>query len=293
MVQGAVTDFFRQTVMDFHYGQTSLAALERYNHDLNMQDPTERHRLARVRAEAVESCSSMVLNEGEERLAGWTLFSPIEPNQIQSSKLEEKVVLLTSKAIYVCGFDFTAEKLSEFSRILLGDITGLKKGVYIMSPNEGYDPEEHWGLVLSYIEEERRLNTASLRNVPPPSSNGVGSTNFIAFRAVRDDFAGTLTLPSSTTEASKDERSRKGILGAARLPSKSPIGKSNKEVESKKKGVEFSKTSSSSGVTGGAGLSSHEIVDVIVSQIAKQCVDAGACDEDDSEEFVKDETIQR
>jgi len=290
MVQGAVTDFFRQTTMDYHYGLTSLAALERYNHDLNMKDPTERHRLARVRAEAVESCADMVVNEGEEKLAGWTLFSPIEANQIQSSKLEEKVVLLTTKALYVCGFDFTAEKLSEFSRILLGDVVGLKKGVYIISPNEGYDPEEHWGFVLSYIEEERRLNTASLRNIPPPSANGVGATNFMAFRAVRDDFAGTLNLPSSTPSTeSKDERARKGILGGARLPSRSPNGRSPKEVESKKKGVGFSSSSTASS----AGLSSHEIVDLIVAQVAQQSLNAGACDEEDFETFVKDETIQR
>lgn len=96
MVQGAVTDFFKQTVMDFQYGQMSLAALERYNEDLAAQDPSEGHRLARVRASAIESCASLVLSEGEEKLGGWTLFSPIEPNRVQSPKLEEKVVLLVS-----------------------------------------------------------------------------------------------------------------------------------------------------------------------------------------------------
>lgn len=200
MVQGAVTDFFRQTVMDFYYGSTTLSALERYSQDLAAQDPAEAYRLAKVRASAIESCASIVLAEGEERIEGWCLFSPIEPNKIQSPKLEEKVVLLvsacascrfgnssaartdppwlhasplcpstptlrlmfgvlrpqTSKAIYVCGYDFTAEKLSEYSRIGLGDVVGLKKGLYIISPSEGYHPEDNWGFVLSYLNEERR-----------------------------------------------------------------------------------------------------------------------------------------
>jgi hypothetical protein len=95
------------------YGQMSLAALERYNDELVAQDPSEHQKLARIRAHAIDNCAALVLADGETKLGGWTLFSPIEANRVQSAKLEEKVVLLTSKALYSCGWDFTAEKLGE------------------------------------------------------------------------------------------------------------------------------------------------------------------------------------
>ncbi len=97
MVQGAVTDFFRQTVIDYVQGSLSLSGLERYNDQLAAQDPSESFRLARVRANAIESCASMVLGEDEEKLGGWTLFSPVEAGKVHSAKFEEKVVLLVSR----------------------------------------------------------------------------------------------------------------------------------------------------------------------------------------------------
>ncbi|PWN54447.1 hypothetical protein IE53DRAFT_308310 [Violaceomyces palustris] len=156
MVQGAVTDFFRQTVLDFAYGSIGLGGLERYYDDLDSRDPSETVRLARVRASAIQSCKRDVVPEGEQVLGGWTLFSPVEQNKVHSMKLEEKVALLTSKAIYVCRYDFGAESLLEFTRVLIGDITGLQEGLYIISPNEGYHPEDNWGFVISYLNEERR-----------------------------------------------------------------------------------------------------------------------------------------
>lgn len=94
MVQGAVTDFFRQTVLDFVYGYTGLSGLEKYYDQLDSRDPAEVVRLARVRASAIESCKRDLVPEHEQVVGGWTMCSPCEENQIHSSKLEEKVVLL-------------------------------------------------------------------------------------------------------------------------------------------------------------------------------------------------------
>lgn len=128
MVQGAVTDFFRQTVLDFIYGSIGLNGLERYYDDLNSRDPSEAVRLARVRASAIETCQREVVPHTETVIASWTLCSPLEPNRIQALKLEEKVVLLTAKALYVCSYDFGNEKLNEFVKVLVGDITSIKQG---------------------------------------------------------------------------------------------------------------------------------------------------------------------
>ncbi|KDN52684.1 hypothetical protein K437DRAFT_253878 [Tilletiaria anomala UBC 951] len=271
MVQGAVTDFFRQTVIDFVHGGLSLNGLERYNDQLAAQDPAESFRLARVRASAIETCASMVLGEDETHLGGWTLFSPVESSQIHGSKFEEKVVLLTPKALYSCGYDFTSEKLSEFSRILIGDIVGIKKGLYIISPNEAYHPEDNWGMVLSYLTEEKRLNNASIRNMPPPSKTS--TTNFLAFRAVRsegNDFSISTNNGSSGTSggsAATNEQQKWGHPSSNRGRQKSS---SDDEV---------------------LVLTPRQTIDRLVGMVVEQCRDVGAC-EDGEEAFVTDETIQ-
>lgn len=129
MVQGAVTDFFRQTVLDFTYGSIGLHGLERYYDDLNSRDPSESIRLARVRASAIDSCRREVVPESEEVIGEWTLCSPLQANTVQALKLEEKVALLTARALYVCSYDFGSEKLNEFTKVLVGDIVGIQEGM--------------------------------------------------------------------------------------------------------------------------------------------------------------------
>lgn len=128
MVQGAVTDFFRQTVLDFTYGSIGLHGLERYYDDLNSRDPSESIRLTRVRASAIESCRREVVPESEQLIGGWTLCSPLQANTVQALKLEEKVALLTANALYVCSYDFASEKLNEFTKVLVGDIVAIQQG---------------------------------------------------------------------------------------------------------------------------------------------------------------------
>ncbi|KAE8211702.1 hypothetical protein CF327_g4571 [Tilletia walkeri] len=275
---GAVTDFWRQTVIDFNYGLIGLSALERYNEVLNAQDPAETYRLARVRTHAIEMCAEVVLKEGEERIGGWTLFSPVEPNRIQAVKFEEKVLLLTKKALYVCAFDFTAEKLQEFTRIRLGDITGVKKGLYLIAPNEGYHPDDHWGFVVSYhpAGEEIRLNNASMRNIPPPnapSSTPAPTTNFVAFRAIRNELN---SFGSSISAVGGGAGTATGSTASALegTASNAPEGREQEE----------------------AGMNSHEMVTHIVELIVERCEDAGAVPESGEEgseaKFVTEETIQ-
>ena len=185
--------------------------------------------------------------------------------------------MLTTRALYVCGYDFTAEKLVEYARILLGDIMGIRRGVYILSPHEGFQPENHWGLVIDYLTEERRLNTASMKNVPPKDALPT-TTNFVAFRAVVDEFASMDTNPSTSTSPPAP---REGSAGGARW---SLFGR-------KASSSAASSSSSRSASVEPPATTSHGLVDEIVASLVTHCIRAGACDADD-DEFVKEQTIQ-
>lgn len=65
---------------------------------LSSTDPRELIRISKIRAAAIETCSSRVLFEGEKQIGGWTLFSPVDLNTRLSDKFEEKVLLLVSTA---------------------------------------------------------------------------------------------------------------------------------------------------------------------------------------------------
>ncbi|EST07958.1 Inositol phosphatase [Kalmanozyma brasiliensis GHG001] len=195
MVQGAVTDFFRQTVLDFTYGSIGLHGLEKYYDDLNSRDPSESVRLARVRASAIESCTREVVPETEEVVGGWTLCSPLQKDTVQALKLEEKVVLLTAKALYVCSYDFGSEKLNEFTKVLVGDIVGIQEGLYVISPNDSSHPDDNWGLVVIYLNSISRTNTAaSMKNInlDAASAAAAESTHIFAFRAITDELGDTV-----------------------------------------------------------------------------------------------------
>ena len=48
----------------------------------------------------VETCSARVLEEGERKIYGWTLFSPEEPNMRFTQKLEEKILLIVRECLW-------------------------------------------------------------------------------------------------------------------------------------------------------------------------------------------------
>lgn len=282
MVQGAVTDFWRQTVISFMYGELSLARLERFTDDLQTADPSNETRLARIRAVAIETCASMVLQQdedsGEHKIGGWALFSPLELSQVRSAKLEEKVVILSNKALYICAYDFTAEKFCEFTRVGLGDVRGIQKGPYVISPKDGYHPEQHWGLLVRYTNPSTRLNTASIRNVVPSFTEGeedVAGKEFVALKAIADEFAGTL-------ERDSHESASGGVKSSDKKRGK---GNGSRSETLRSQASLFTLTPD--------GLTSHQIVDRIVGILVEECATAGACDADGGSGFVEAKSIQR
>jgi hypothetical protein len=66
--------------------------------------------------------------DGEQRLAGWTVLSPQDPNVKISATFEEKVVLLTESALFVVSFNYSLDKVVGFTRVPLLSVTGLQRG---------------------------------------------------------------------------------------------------------------------------------------------------------------------
>ena len=81
-----------------------------------------------------------MLSDGEQRIAGWTLLSPVERNVRLSAKMEEKILLMvrcqpkaeltrqSKQALYVVSFNYPLEKVVEFTRVPLESITSIQQG---------------------------------------------------------------------------------------------------------------------------------------------------------------------
>lgn len=87
-------DWFSQAVIDFMLGYRTKAVFSEFLLKLQSTDPRDLIRLSKIRAEAVATCASRVLPDGEHLRSGWTLFAPEDVNVKVGLKFEEKVLLL-------------------------------------------------------------------------------------------------------------------------------------------------------------------------------------------------------
>lgn len=94
MYSATFSDWFSQAVIDFMLGYRTLSVFSEFLLKLQSTDPRELIRLSRVRAEAIATSVSRILEEGETLLSGWTVFSPEPLNVRSSDRFEEKVLLL-------------------------------------------------------------------------------------------------------------------------------------------------------------------------------------------------------
>jgi len=94
MYASTFSDWFCQAVIDYMLGYRTLTVFSEFLDKLQSTDPRELIRLSKIRAEAIATSVSRVLQEGEGLLSGWTLLSPAEPSVKVSDKWEEKVLLL-------------------------------------------------------------------------------------------------------------------------------------------------------------------------------------------------------
>lgn len=125
-----------------------------------------------------------------------------------------------------------------------------------------------------------------MRNVPPAALAAPGATHFVAFRAVVDDFVGTLAReePGHAVGASSGSAGSVVQPGAATRGFFGRKTEKNAPAQTAKVPVEEE--------TEPEELTSHSIVDKIVALVLEECTAAGAVDEDD-ETFVVEEEIQR
>ena len=99
MYTSTFSDWFCQAVIDFMLGNRTKAVFSEFLLKLQSTDPRDLIRASKIRAEAVATCASRVVNEGEVLRSGWTLLSPEEVGVRVGSKFEEKVLLLVSLSL--------------------------------------------------------------------------------------------------------------------------------------------------------------------------------------------------
>ncbi|KAF9246453.1 SacI homology domain-containing protein [Melanogaster broomeanus] len=180
MYSATFSDWFCQAVIDFMLGHRTISVFSEFLLNLQSTDPRELIRLSKIRAEAIATSVSRVLEEGETLLSGWTVFAPESLNTKFSDKFEEKVLLLSARALYIVSYDYTLEKVKIYTRIPLGTVTKITKGAYILSPLEeaSRDPIQNAGFSVTWLNTDlvsSRMTSYSYGNSPVDVSFSLGS----------------------------------------------------------------------------------------------------------------------
>ena len=84
---------------------------------LSSTDPGELHRLATIRQTAIDTCSAQLLTDGETSLHAWTLLAPSDETSstVPTHGYEEKVVILSRKAVYVVSYEYSLQKVGHIT----------------------------------------------------------------------------------------------------------------------------------------------------------------------------------
>jgi hypothetical protein len=206
MYSSTFSDWFSQAVIDFLIGNRSLSVFSEFLLKLQSSDPRDLIRLSKIRAEAIATSVDRVLEEGESLRNGWTLFSPVELGTKMGDKWEEKVLLLTARALYIISYDYTLQKVKLYTRVPLGDIINVTKGAYILSPLEeaSRDPKQNAGFVIHFSLRRHvtRTTSYSVRNslpTPPTSASAKRATFPSAAAALKRSFSRRSILPSAAS----------------------------------------------------------------------------------------------
>ncbi|KIM25985.1 hypothetical protein M408DRAFT_330774 [Serendipita vermifera MAFF 305830] len=176
-------DWFSQAVIDFLLGNRGLSVFTEFLQNLSSSDPRDALRLSKVREAAIENATAMVVLGDERTVASWTLLSPAEYNVRLSDYFEEKILILTAKAMYIVSYDYSLEKVKKSTRVPLGDILGVQKGAYILSTlnNQTRDPRFNYGMQISFLatRQDTRVTSYSIRNqyVPDGANVHLSSVN--------------------------------------------------------------------------------------------------------------------
>ncbi|KAJ3818742.1 SacI homology domain-containing protein [Lentinula raphanica] len=226
MYTSTFSDWFSQAVIDYMLGNRTISVFSEFLLKLQSTDPRDLIRLSKIRAEAIATSVSRCLSEGERLLSGWTLFSPEDLNTRIGEKFEEKVLLLTNSALYIVSYDYTLEKVKLYTRVPLGDIIGIKKGAYILSPLEeaSRDPLQNAGFIITWLNNNQttRVTSYSLRNSADSTASSSLPTTPVILKTP------TPSTPTPTKIEPIPQRSFANIMSfvpTAGLGRNSPIGR--------------------------------------------------------------------
>lgn len=214
-----ISDYFSQAAIDYLLGNVNAQVFEEFEADMRSGDPG--FSMQRLRANAIETSSKIVVADQSEDLAGgWILLSPRERNTVKTFPFEETVLLLTDSALYRVSFDFNIEKVSSFTRIDLRSITGIIRGTYITSTlaTRQIDEYRNVGLVVQYRPGEEniaRVNTRSLSS------------------AVNLDVAENADVDGVSGRGRQKEESSLKILAFKALPARSSLASVECEEKSR------------------------------------------------------------
>ncbi|KAI8148334.1 SacI homology domain-containing protein [Fennellomyces sp. T-0311] len=204
MYLNTVKDFWRQATIDYVLGYHKI---EIFRHvpqsQLMSAEPGVERRMVKIRMDAIAVSSEIVIEDNETRMGGWTLLSPNEPQKRRAKKFEEKVVLLTEKALYICSYNYNLEKVVQFKRIPLDTITSIQVGEYILSSMTpiSRDIDQNYGFLLFYDAQREliRLNTGSIRN------QSLGDLNIGSSAQLPTGEKASSSSSSNTNDDSSDE----------------------------------------------------------------------------------------
>lgn len=170
---GIVNDYFSQTSIDYLLGTVTARVWEDFATNLMSADPAIS--ISRTRERGIEIAYKLVVADpvGEELVGGWAFLVPTSSNTVRAAggEMEEAVLLLTERAIYLCRMDWGMEKVRGFERVDLRHVKGVKYGTFITSTLTATqrDEKKNVGIVIRYIQGKDdliRINTRSLSTVP-------------------------------------------------------------------------------------------------------------------------------
>lgn len=179
ILQSAVTDFFKQAALDYILG-VNLNAFQDFAARLETSDPGEIVRIAAIRQEAIDTATLEVLPDGEAKLAAWNLLSPSEIDVVRprkGGKYEEKVLLLSTKAIYIVSYDYNLQKVRPFLFSVALDQCQQRRtepAGHKLHPHSDrqHPPDPARGLHHLLARRRRSRSQQELRSCPPVPRRG-------------------------------------------------------------------------------------------------------------------------
>ncbi|GAA5833299.1 hypothetical protein JCM11251_005197 [Rhodosporidiobolus azoricus] len=298
LLQSTVSDFAKQAALDFMLGINTLAFAE-FAEKLEASDPGEILRLAKIRQEAIETSTREVLTEGETRVAAWTLLSPSERDVVKPArggKYEEKVLVLSNKAVYVVAYEFALQKVVSYTRIPTSDILSIQHGAYILSSLDAStrDEKENYGFKLYYHDAEttERAHTYSMRTESPkkPTVKPASTPSGVGLKPLKLPFATSMSPSTSSSSLSGNATpteasfSTNGVTGETHFFAFKALRRDAVKIPSSSGGSHLLDARPNAGDADVEGKTAKDLVQSIVRKLRDEAEKVGAVGDGDGDD---------